>query len=101
MKKVVLVAMAHIRHAWFISQENWSEAKMIRENLESLTHVEDPQLKAMALRAEIAETSSNSPSFEKLIEKAFSRNGLRATMLQLSLLEKCDTSRGGINTKEN
>ena len=93
MKKVVLVAIAHIRHAWFISQENWSEAKTIRENLESLTHDEDPQLKAMALRAEIAETSPNSPSFEKLIENAFSKNGLRATMLQLSLLEKCDSSR--------
>lgn len=93
MKKVVLVAIAHIRHAWFISEGNWSEAKYIRENLESLSHKEDPQLKAMNLRAEIAQTSANSPSFEKLIENAFSRTGLRAKMLQLSLLDKCDSSR--------
>ena len=93
MKKVVLVAIAHIRHAWFISEENWSEAKLIRENLESLSHSEDPQLRAMNLRAEIAQTSPNSPSFEKLIENAFSRTGLRAKMLQLSLLDKCDASR--------
>ena len=93
MKKVVLVAIAHIRHAWFVSEGNWDEAKYIRENLESLSHREDPQLKAMNLRAEIAQTSQNSPSFEKLIESAFSRTGLRAKMLQLSLLEKCDSSR--------
>ena len=93
MKKVVLVAIAHIRHAWFVSKGNWDEAKYIRENLESLSHREDPQLKAMNLRAEIAQTSQNSPSFEKLIESAFSRTGLRAKMLQLSLLEKCDSSR--------
>ena len=93
MKKVVLVAIAHIRHAWFVSEENWSEAKSIRENLESLSHSEDPQLRAMNLRAEIAQTSPNSPTFEKLIENAFSRTGLRAKMLQLSLLEKCDASR--------
>ena len=93
MKKVVLVAIAHIRHAWFVSEENWSEAKLIRENLESLSHSEDPQLRAMNLRAEIAQTSPNSPSFEKLIENAFSRTGLRAKMLQLSLLDKCDASR--------
>ena len=93
MKKVVLVAIAHIRHAWFVSEENWAEASAIRENLESLTHSEDPQLKAMKLRAEIAQALPNSPSFEKLIESAFSRTGLRATMLQLSLLERCDSSR--------
>ncbi len=93
MKKVVLVAIAHIRHAWFVSEENWAEASVIRENLESLTHSEDPQLKAMKLRAEIAQTLPNSPTFEKLIESAFSRTGLRATMLQLSLLERCDSSR--------
>jgi len=93
MKKVVLVAIAHIRHAWFVAEGNWDEAKYIRENLESLSHREDPQLKAMNLRAEIAQTSQNSPSFEKLIESAFSRTGLRAKMLQLSLLEKCDSSR--------
>ena len=93
MKKVVLVAIAHIRHEWFVSEENWAEASAIRENLESLTHSEDPQLKAMKLRAEIAQVLPNSPSFEKLIESAFSRTGLRATMLQLSLLERCDSSR--------
>ena len=93
MKKVVLVAIAHIRHAWFVSEGNWSEAKSIRENLESLSHSEDPQLKAMKLRADIAETTPNSPSFDKLIENAFSKTGLRAKMLQLSLLENCDSSR--------
>ena len=67
--------------------------KKIRDNLASLTHDEDPQLKALMLRAEIAETSANSPTFDKLIEQAFSKTGLRATMIQLSLIEKCDKSR--------
>ena len=26
MRKVVLVAIAHVKHAWYISKENWSEA---------------------------------------------------------------------------
>jgi hypothetical protein len=58
-----------------------------------LTHNNDPQLQALGLRAEIAETSPNSPTFEKLIEQAFARNGLRATMIQLSLISKCDAKR--------
>ena len=93
MRKVVLVAIAHVKHAWHISNENWEEASKIRENLESISHSSDPQLVAMNLRAAIAQTSSNSPSFDKLIENAFYHNGLRAKMLQLSLIEKCDEER--------
>ena len=93
MKKIMLVATAHIRHAWFISQNNWGEAAKIRDNLESISHSEDPQLKAMKMRAEIAETSPNSPSFEKLIESVFSKTGLKASMLQLSLIQRCDGER--------
>ena len=26
MRKVVLVAIAHVKHAWYISRENWTEA---------------------------------------------------------------------------
>ena len=93
MRKVVLVAIAHVKHAWNISNENWDEASKIRQSLESISHARDPQLVAMNLRAEIAQTSSNSPSFEKLIEKAFFHTGLRAKMLQLSLIERCDEER--------
>jgi len=94
MRKVVLVAVAHVRHSWFISQEDWEQAALIRENLQSLTNERDPQLMAMILRAEVAQTSPNSPSFDRLIEQAFSRTGLRATMLQLSLVERCGSPRG-------
>lgn len=93
MRKVVLVAIAHVKHAWHISRENWSEASDLRESLGSISHVNDPQLVAMNLRAEIGQTSGNSPSFDKLIEQAFSHNGLRAKMLQISLLERCDGER--------
>ena len=93
MRKVVLVAIAHVKHAWHISRENWTEASDLRESLASISHVNDPQLVAMNLRAEIAQTSGNSPSFDKLIDQAFSHNGLRAKMLQISLLERCDGER--------
>ena len=93
LKKVILVAVAHVKHAWYLSEENWIEASKIRENLEMLTHNNDPQLQALGLRAEIAETSPNSPTFEKLIDQAFARNGLRAKMIQLSLISKCDAKR--------
>ncbi|MBJ62039.1 MAG: hypothetical protein CMB57_02185 [Euryarchaeota archaeon] len=93
MRKVVLVAVAHVKHAWHISRENWSDASDLRESLASISHSNDPQLVAMNLRAEIAQTSGNSPSFDRLIEQAFSHNGLRAKMLQISLLERCDGER--------
>lgn len=93
MRKVVLVAIAHVKHAWHISRENWSEASNLRESLASISHSNDPQLIAMNLRAEIAQTHGNSPSFDKLIEQAFSHTGLRAKMLQLSLIERCDGER--------
>tara|TARA_B100000282_G_scaffold296813_1_gene280222 strand:- start:44 stop:2086 length:2043 start_codon:yes stop_codon:yes gene_type:complete len=93
MRKVVLVAIAHVKHAWYISRENWTEASHLRESLASISHSSDPQLNAMNLRAEVAQTSGNSPSFDKLIEQAFSHSGLRAKMLQLSLIEKCDEER--------
>ena len=93
MRKVVLVAIAHVKHAWHISEENWIEASNLRESLASISHSSDPQLVAMNLRAEIAQTSGSSPSFDKLIEQAFSHNGLRAKMLQLSLVERCDGER--------
>ena len=47
----------------------------------------------MILRAEIAQTPGNSPAFDRLIEQAFSHNGLRAKMLQISLIERCDEQR--------
>ena len=93
MRKVVLVAIAHVKHAWHISRENWSEASGLRESLASISHINDPQLVAMNLRAEIAQTSGNSPSFDNLIDQAFSHNGLRAKMLQISLLERSEGER--------
>ena len=90
LKKVILVAIAHVRHAWYLSEEDWGEAHQIRESLEMLSHRDDPQLQALNLRAKIAETPPNSPTFEKLVDQAFTRNGLRAKMIQLSLISKCD-----------
>ena len=90
LKKVILVAIAHVRHAWYLSEEDWGEAHQIRESLEMLSHRDDPQLQALNLRAKIAETTPNSPTFEKLVDQAFTRNGLRAKMIQLSLISKCD-----------
>ena len=93
LKKVMLVAIAHIRHAWFISQNKFLEAAEIRENLESISHIDDPQLQSLILRSQIAEASVNNASFDSLIETVFSKTGLRATMLQISLVQKCDADR--------
>jgi len=91
---VILVAIAHIRHSWFIANEKWNEAAEIRNDLESISHSEDPQLKSLKLRNEIAHSNPNSPSFDKLIDTVFSKSGLRAIMLQLSVVQKCDNERG-------
>jgi len=94
MRKVILVAIAHIRHSWFIANEKWNEAAEIRNDLESISHSEDPQLQSLKLRNEIAHSNPNSPSFDKLIDTVFSKSGLRAIMLQLSVVQKCDNERG-------
>ena len=93
MKKVMLVAMAHIRHAWFISNSKWSAARDIRDSLESISHASDPQLSALNIRAEIAQASPNSPEFERLVEIVFSKSGLKSTMLQISLVQSCEGER--------
>ena len=93
MKKVVLVAMAHIRHAWYIANSKWSAAKEIREDLESISHADDPQLQALNIRAEIAQTPPNSPNFERLIDLVFAKSGLRSTMLQITLVQSCEGDR--------
>ena len=93
MKKVILVAMAHIRHAWYISNSKWSAATKIREGLESISHADDPQLHALNIRAEIAQTPPNSPNFERLIGLVFSKSGLRSTMLQVTLVQSCEGDR--------
>jgi DNA-binding MarR family transcriptional regulator len=93
MKKVMLVAMAHIRHAWFIANSKWDAAKDIRNSLESISHSDDPQLLALQIRAEIAQTSQNSPAFERLVEVVYSRTGLKSTMLKIALVQKCEDER--------
>ncbi|MBT3657332.1 MAG: ATP-binding protein [Euryarchaeota archaeon] len=93
MKKIILVAIAHIRHSWYIANRNWTEAAEIRDNLESISHSEDPQLKSLKLRDEIAQSTPGSSSFDNLVDTVFSRSGLRAIMLQLSIVQKCDDKR--------
>ena len=90
MKKIILVAIAHIRHSWYIANEKWNDAAEIRDNLQSISHSDDPQLKSLKLRDEIAQANPNSSSFESLVDSVFSKSGLRATMLQLSMVQKCD-----------
>ncbi len=93
MKKVMLVVMAHIRHSWFISNSKWSDAKEIRDSLESISHADDPQLFSLNIRAQIAQATPNSPSFERLVEVVFSKSGLKSTMLQIALVQSCEGDR--------
>lgn len=90
MRRLMLVAMAHIRHALAIVNSDEKSARKIRENLRALSHAEDPQVLALEIRAEIAETPVTSPSFKRLIERVFAMDGLRATMLQLAIIERVE-----------
>jgi hypothetical protein len=90
MRRLMLVAIAHIRHALAIVKSDEKSARNIRENLCALSHAEDPQVLALEIRAEIAETPITSPSFKRLIERVFAMNGLRATMLQLAIIERVE-----------
>lgn len=90
MRRLMLVAIAHIRHALAIVKSDTKSARKIRENLRALSHDEDPQILALELRAEIAETQITSPSFKRLIERVFAMDGLRAIMLQLAIIERVE-----------
>lgn len=90
MRRLMLVAIAHIRHALAIVKSDAKSARSIRDSLRALSHDEDPQILALELRAEIAETPITSPSFERLIERVFTMKGLRATMLQLAIVERVE-----------
>ena len=91
LRKVMLVAIAHVKHANAVNKGDAKESKEIREGLRYISHSEDPQLLALDLRAEIAETIPSSPSFEKLVNKVSALTGLRASMLQMAIIEKVDT----------
>jgi len=88
LRKVMLVAIAHVKHANAINKGDYTESKEIREGLRYISHSEDPQLLALDIRAEIAETIPSSPSFEKIVNKVFALTGLRASMLQLAIIER-------------
>ena len=90
LRNVMLVAIAHVKHACAINAGDIEGAREIREGLRFISHSGDPQLSALDLRAEIAETSPKSPSFEKVTNKVFSMTGLRAVMLQMAIIEKVD-----------
>lgn len=93
LKKVVLVAIAKIRHSWYIANKKWNEASEIREQLASISTEKDPQIIQLKLRAEIAETPQNSPTFDKLVEEVFALDGLKGTMLKIALISRCDDDR--------
>ena len=90
LRKVMLVAIAHVKHSHYICSNKFSEAKEIREDLKAISHDADPQIMAMQYRAKIAEVPSDSLEFQNLVEKVFTMSGLKAKMLQISLLEKVD-----------
>lgn len=93
-RKVVLVAIAKIRHAAFIASGNCPQANDIIENLIAISHEKDPQILQMRLRSKISETPENSPSFEKLVNEVFSIEGIKGKMLQIALISKCGPERG-------
>ena len=93
-RKVVLVAIAKIRHAALIASGNCPQANDIIENLIAISHEKDPQILQMRLRSKISETPENSPSFEKLVNEVFSIEGIKGKMLQIALISKCGPERG-------
>ncbi|MGY8755275.1 MAG: AAA family ATPase [Candidatus Poseidoniales archaeon] len=94
MRKVMLVAIAHIKHGLAIANCDFDQAKLIRDNLISISNSADPQVRAMDLRDQIAQVIPGTNSYDELVVQVFSMGGLRATMLQLSLIEKADESNG-------
>ncbi|MBS72932.1 MAG: hypothetical protein CMA91_01585 [Euryarchaeota archaeon] len=92
-RKFVLVAIAKIKHAYFLSENMWKEASEIRDQLVAISHENDPQILRLKMSSEIAETPTNSPSFDKLVENVFAMDGVKGKMLQASLIARCDSER--------
>ena len=71
----------------------WKEASEIRDQLVAISNENDPQILRLKMSSEIAETPTNSPSFDKLVENVFAMDGVKGKMLQASLIARCDFER--------
>jgi len=86
----ILVALSHIRHAQALLEGDRVKAAQVRDELATISSVNDPQVQILLLRSEISELEVNEKSVEKIQQRIMKISGLKGLMLSLALVEKVE-----------
>ncbi len=86
----ILVALSHIRHAQALLEGDHVKAAQVRDELATISSVNDPQVQTLLLRSEISELEVNEKSVAKIQQRIMKISGLKGLMLSLALVEKVE-----------
>ena len=86
----ILVALSHIRHAQALLEGDRVKAAQVRDELATISSVNDPQVQTLLLRSDISELEVNEKSVEKIQQRIMRISGLKGLMLSLALVEKVE-----------
>ena len=87
----ILVALSHIRHAQALLEEDRTKATQVRDELATISSINDPQIRALSLRSDIFDLEINQESVEAMQKRIAEISGLKGVMLSLALLEKVES----------
>ena len=62
-RKFVLVAIAKIKHAYFLSENMWKEASEIRDQLVAISNENDPQILRLKMSSRDSRNANKLPKF--------------------------------------
>ena len=86
----ILVALSHIRHAQALFEGDRVKAAQVRDELATISSVNDPQVQTLLLRSDISELEINEKSVGKIQQRIMKISGLKGLMLSLALVEKVE-----------
>ena len=87
----ILVALSHIRHAQALLDEDRTKAAKVRDELATISSINDPQIRVLSLRSDIFDLEINQESVEAMQKRIAEISGLKGVMLSLALLEKVES----------
>ena len=88
----ILVALSHIRHAQALLEGDRVKAAQVRDELSTISSVNDPQVQILSLRSDISDIEINDGSVESIQKRIMKISGLKGLMLSLALVEKVEST---------
>ena len=72
-------------------EEDRTKATQVRDELATISSINDPQIRALSLRSDIFDLEINQESVEAMQKRITEISGLKGVMLSLALLEKVES----------